>query len=220
MYQKLRGEAGFANLLTSGKVPHYSYITISLLGPSLARLNMNNGRPFGLSTVEKIGQKMIQRFESLYECGIVHCDIKPENITIGLEDTDEIYLIDFGLARDIENKENQEPIKIDRIPGSLMYLSLGAHEGILSFRNDLESMGYLLLFLLNGDLPWSVDEIVKIAKIDNMMTIMDAVKSLKKSFMKDLPKSLPAQIYNLLEAIHGISYVEPPDYEMLKNILM
>lgn len=96
----------------------------------------------------KIGQKLLERLQALHGIGIVHCDIKPEYVTVGRENKDEIYLIDFGL---VQNIESQIPSIIDRIVGSL-YLVLELTSAV-SFRNDIESMGYLLLFLLNGDLP-------------------------------------------------------------------
>lgn len=199
----------------------YNYITIDLLGPSLHRLLNNIGRPFELPTVAKIGQKLLERLQALHGIGIVHCDIKPDNITIGHEDKDEIYLIDFGLVQNIEDPDTlfQEPFKIDCIVGSLGYLSVGAHECIVSFRNDIESMGYLLLFLLNGDLPWNAKVIAEIVEGDSMKHILDATLKMKKSFLENLPQDLPPTILRLFEAIREMSHVDRPKYQELSKIL-
>lgn len=217
----MNGNTGFANLITTGRVAQYKYITVDLLGPSLHSLLKNIGGPFGLPTVEKIGQKLLKRLQTLHEIGIVHCDIKPDNITIGHEDKDEIYLIDFGLAQNIESTDTPfpKPFKIDRIVGSLGYLSIGAHEGIVSFRNDIESMGYLLLFLLNGDLPWNAETIFKCGTDYTLTNIYDATLKIKKSFLENLPQDLPPSICRLFEAIRQISHVDRPEYEELSNIL-
>lgn len=216
----MKGNSGFANLITTGKVAQYNYITVDLLGPSLDSLLKNIGRPFGLPTVEKIGQKLLERLQALHGIGIVHCDIKPDNVTIGHEDKDKIYLIDFGLAQNIESPDTtfKKPFKINRIVGSQRYLSIGAHECIASFRNDIESMGYLLYFLLNGDLPWNVEAVLEIAEGGTMKNILDATLKMKKSFLENLPQDLPP-ICQLFEAIRQISHVDRPKYQELSNIL-
>lgn len=148
----MKGKIGFANLIAHGKSSGYDFMAIEFLGPSLGTLHTAHGRSFGLSTVLKIGIKLLDRFQILHGENIVHCDLKPENVTIGHHDQTELYLIDFGLSKTIINAD--EPLKINRIVGSFLYLSIGAHDGIVSFRNDIESLAYMLAFLFQGDLPW------------------------------------------------------------------
>ena len=42
---------------------------------------------------------MIKRLKEIHEKGLLHRDIKPDNITIGtIDDPDTLHLIDFGLS--------------------------------------------------------------------------------------------------------------------------
>lgn len=42
---------------------------------------------------------MINRIEVLHSKNYIHRDIKPENFVVGLKNTTDIYLIDFGLSK-------------------------------------------------------------------------------------------------------------------------
>lgn len=81
---------------------------------------------------------------------------------------DSVYLIDFGLTKrfrdkagdHIQYKENKGLV------GTARYVSVNTHLGIgnpnliykkkleQSRRDDMESLGYLWIYLLNGKLPW------------------------------------------------------------------
>lgn len=71
-----------------------------------------------------------------------------------------LSITDFGLSKFyIENGEHvQEGKEVIGSPaaGTRRYLSLYAHRHrILSRRDDIESMGYVLIYLLQGDVSWA-----------------------------------------------------------------
>lgn len=116
---------------------------------------------------------MIDAIESLHKKFIIHCDIKPANFVF---QSGELVLIDFGLAQlpdfnfyeessssytselnsdDSNNNLKEKAKKKKSFKGTLKYASLNAHNGkVLSFRDDLESLVYLLCSLMEK-LPWS-----------------------------------------------------------------
>ena len=70
-----------------------------------------------------------------------------------------VYLVDFGLAKKYRDKRVKH-IKFrqaeDRhITGTMRYASTNAHNGMeLSRRDDMESLGYVLIYFIKGSLPW------------------------------------------------------------------
>lgn len=102
---------------------------------------------------------MIDRVKTLHEAGFLHRDIKPENFMMGLDEyCHTCYIIDFGLC-----KLWRDPVTGLHIPfadkkqltGTARYTSINTHLGYeQSRRDDLEAVSYMLIYFLNGVLPW------------------------------------------------------------------
>jgi len=94
----------------------------------------------------------------LHNRGYIHRDLKPENILMGLDESaSTLFLIDYGLAKLWKQKNGEHiPIKEGKsLTGTARYASAFTHKGIeQSRRDDLEGAGYVLLYLLMGELPW------------------------------------------------------------------
>ena len=89
----------------------------------------------------------------MHELNFVHNDVKLENILVGHEDSETLYLIDFGLASNYLNK-NGEHIKhtqMNRFSGNFLFASLNSCRGFnKSRRGDIEAAFYVLIYMLNG----------------------------------------------------------------------
>ena len=106
-----------------------------------------------------IGIQIITRLEQIHRKGFVHRDIKANNFTIGRGDKANIvYIIDFGLAKKYKDLKTGQHIAIrggKSLVGTARYASIASHDGYeQGRRDDLESLGYLLLYFLRGKLPW------------------------------------------------------------------
>ena len=69
-----------------------------------------------------------------------------------------VHLIDFGLSRKYRDAKTHQhiPYKENKnLTGTARYASINSHLGIeQSRRDDLESLGYVLVYLVQGYLPW------------------------------------------------------------------
>ena len=88
----------------------------------------------------------------------MHCDIKPDNIMV--DDNEQVFLIDFGLAHQYTTRDNGRTVhvpyqKAHYFKGTWYFSSLNqVHMLLQTRRDDLESFLYSYLFLLDVDLPW------------------------------------------------------------------
>jgi serine/threonine protein kinase len=95
----------------------------------------------------------------LHSLNIMHNDIKLENVLVGKNDASKLYLIDFGLANTFVDDDGNHTTKnyLMKFSGNFLFASLNSCRGYnKSRRDDIESLVYLLIYLLNGSqLPWS-----------------------------------------------------------------
>jgi serine/threonine protein kinase len=89
----------------------------------------------------------------------IHRDIKPDNIMMGLGDaTNIVHMIDFGLTRLVIDPKTGKHIPFTsgkNLIGTCRYVSINSHLGFeLSRRDDLTTLGYVVINFLKGVLPW------------------------------------------------------------------
>lgn len=161
VYRELANAPGFAKVHYFGTQDSYNLMVMDLLGPSLEDQFNKCGRRFNLKTVLMIADQMLERVELMHSRHLIHRDIKPANFVTditGSPSKNTIYCIDFGLS-----KRYRHPRTLQHIParegrsltGTPRYASINNHLGVeQSRRDDLESIGYVLVYFLKGGLPW------------------------------------------------------------------
>ena len=193
---------------------------MQLLGPSLeSLLHSFPGKKMTIPTVCMVGIQIVKIMENLHDQNYIHRDIKPDNFVIGLgNETSKLYIIDFGLAKEYRNpitfKHNPYVITT-RLIGTVRYASIHSLEGIeQSRRDDLESVAYLLIYLLKGSLPWQ-GLIVK-RKEEKYLKVLEKKKSMTSS---ELCSDLPTQIERFLIYVKSLEYEEKPNYQLMIHLL-
>ncbi|CAL9092418.1 unnamed protein product [Musa textilis] len=159
VYKILQGGTGIPNMRWFGVEGDYNVLVMDLLGPSLEDLFNFCNRKFSLKTVLMLADHMINRVEFVHSKCFLHRDIKPDNFLMGLgRRANQVYIIDFGLAKKYRDSSTYQHIPYrenKNLTGTARYASVNTHLGIeQSRRDDLESLGYVLMYFLQGSLPW------------------------------------------------------------------
>nr|XP_051205970.1 casein kinase 1-like protein 4 isoform X3 [Lolium perenne] len=218
LYNALQGGTGIANIKWCGIDGEENVLVIDLLGPSLEDLFVYCGRRFSLKTVLMLADQMITRIEFLHSKGYLHRDIKPDNFLMGLgRKANQVYIIDFGLAKRYRDSTTNRHIPYrenKNLTGTARYASCNTHLGIeQSRRDDLESIGYVLLYFLRGSLPWQgLKAATKKQKYDKI-----SEKKLSTP-IEVLCKSHPVEFASYFHYCHSLTFDQRPDYGFLRRL--
>lgn len=166
----LTGMYGVPALVWYGVEGEYRALALQRLGDSLERVRCASPDGRLASTPARAlhyATQMLARVRELHRRGWLHRDVKPENFVLGdgvHSDRAVVHMVDFGLAkawRDPLTGAHRQPAaaRVGARPhhvGTPRYMSLAVLDGAEpSRRDDLESIGYVVAFLVGGDaLPW------------------------------------------------------------------
>ena len=166
-----------------------------------------------------IGIQILDRLEFIHNKNIIHRDIKPDNFVIGLENKSHIiYVLDFGLSKKFRSSRTHQHIKFTvnkKLTGTARYASINALKGCeQSRRDDLEAIGYVLMYFLRGSLPWQGLQIQK--GEDRYKKILQKKKATNdEEFCKKKPKEYVD--YNNYK--RNLEFEADPDYKYLRKLL-
>ena len=219
MLKEFGNEPGFPKFLWYGREGEHNIMVIELLGPSLEDLFVYCGRKFSLKTVILLADQLIKRIEAMHRRGFIHRDMKPENILMGLdENASTLYLIDYGLAKKwtLSNGEHIPIREGKNLTGTARYASANTHLGIeQSRRDDLEGAGYVLLYLLKGELPWqglkarNKDEKYNQIKMSKVQTPIESLCS-----------GYPEEFTNYMKYCRNLTFEQQPDYAYCRQLFI
>lgn len=148
----------------------------------------------------------------------LHRDIKPDNFLIGIGKKQHyVYVIDFGLAKRFRDPKSGEHIPYrdgKNLTGTARYASVNTHLGIeQSRRDDLESLGFVLMYFNKGSLAWQ--GLPARTKKEKYEKIRD--KKLSTS-IESLTKGLPEEFAIYLNYCRSLKFEEKPDIGYLRKL--
>ena len=193
-----------------------TYAVFDLLGVSLETY-FERLKKFTLKTVLIIGIQIISRLKTLHSNGILHRDIKPDNFMMGYKDSETVYIIDFGLSKNfLENGEHMQEKDKKKMTGTVRYASLNIHNGIEpSRRDDLISLGYMLIYFYKGSLPWQ--GLIADSKEEKYEKIFLKKKNIS---IEELCDGLPMEFKQYFKYCYNLNFSEKPNYRYLESLLL
>lgn len=200
------------------QTPEYNVMVMQLLGPSLEDVYNYYQRVFKLETVLKLTQLILNCIELLHKAKHIHRDIKPNNFLIGVDNNKKnLYIMDFGLSKKYINNGDHISFRDGHsIIGTPRYASVNMHMGFEpSRRDDLESIGYMLIYFLKDRLPWQNLNLLISA---NRTETIGQIKM--STSINELCTGLPSCYKQYMEYCRSLSFEEEPDYQYIKGLFI
>ena len=196
---------GIPRMRWFGKQGNFLYTVFDLLGKDLVFYKTMNGK-IPIASIKKIGFRLLEIIEHIHKKDIVHRDLKPDNIVMDRENKGNIHIIDFGLAKKYKNNGKHIEFKKNKPAiGSKNFCSINVMKGCeYSRRDDLISIGYILLYLYYDELPWEdkkTSSILCNKELENVVTSNDTLDK-------------------YLKYCYSLKFNETPNYKSLKTILI
>ena len=151
IYQFLAGIKGIPSLKWFGFDKNCTYLVLPFYDESLK----NRKHRLKKISIKEIGilmKSILKVLREIHKNGMVHCDIKPDNLMIKNDNLNLVYIIDFGFTRRL----SLETKKTNSCIGTPYYMSRRVHEKYQPiYEDDIESLFYVSLFLYYKSIPWS-----------------------------------------------------------------
>jgi casein kinase 1 len=217
VYRKLENGPGIPRVHWYGMHgSDYSVMIMDLLGPTIQHLFANCNHQLSLKTVLQLADQMLRIMEHVHRNNFVHRDISPSNFTLGLgKHHNQVFLIDFGHARKLatgfipgRRTSTKRPMV-----GTPRFASIFTHMGREEARrDDLESLGFIWVYLLKGRLPWQgiqcnshQEKLAEIAK-RKMNTPLDV-----------LCEGIPREFAEYIHFVRHLKQQDVPDYNQIRE---
>lgn len=238
----MQGGIGIPKIYHYENNAYFNSLVMEKLGPSLEDLFKSCNKKFSLETTIKLGINILSRLEFIHDRNIIHRDIKPDCFLFGENlKSSTIYLIDFGLAKFYRNPISKNHIPYEKnqtLIGNIMYASLNSLKGITkSRRDDIESLGYMLVYFLKGSLPWHKHNKGYYYGNSKMMRKYNyflrryypiygyGYKNYGRSnsrmtiSLETLCKGLPYGIQRFIQYSRNLKFYDRPNYDYLRQLL-
>jgi serine/threonine-protein kinase len=190
-----------ARLLDSGERDWLVYLVTAFIdGPSLREV-LGRSRQLSVADTLRMGCELLDALDHAHQLGIVHRDVKPENILISSGRG--AVLLDFGIARAIITSATDEITRTGITVGSSAYMSpeqINAEQNI-DGRSDLYSLGCVLFECLAGRPPfvWRKEVVVL------QLHLTEPAPNVR-TFRPDVPANLAQAINKALAKLPGDRY--------------
>ncbi|XP_011315456.1 serine/threonine-protein kinase VRK1-like [Fopius arisanus] len=196
----------------------YRFVVMERYGTDLWKLFLENNRRFPEVTVYKLAIQIIDVLEYIHNRTYVHADIKGANLLLDLKITNQVYLVDFGLASHYTTKPDYKLDPKKAHNGTIEYTSRDAHMGVPTMRGDLEILGFNIIQWISGSLPWekSLKDVTGVQRMKEK-AFEDIVTFLKECFR---PEKCPEPVKDFMSLLSEMKFTDTPNYLKFRQIFV
>src|SRR5437588_5943906 len=148
-----------------GEVGNLTYLVMQYVGGGTLRDQLRNGRPLEPLRATRYALQMARALHHAHLRGIVHRDVKPQNMLVSATDPNQLLLSDFGIAKLYDTRHeptmlniaggpvNSDPslTNVDQIVGTAEYMAPEQINGKpVDARTDVYALGVVLFQMLRG----------------------------------------------------------------------
>lgn len=222
-----------------------SDILVTSLSGCCARSASSRFTPLSVADLSHIGTRLIYILRGMHRFQVAHGDIRPENIFISREKvaSTEVNLVNFGSAvnlRDIDGNHKYLRSGARDLRYDMEFCSRFTHQNLAPSRvTDLESLGYTIVFLRKGCLPWTMQAQVPACgsgvenvPLDRRSLAESALKRREHAVTRlklkelenpevlcaNLPESLKLAMNLYFSYINTLSFAERPNYDYISQL--
>ncbi|TAL07516.1 MAG: serine/threonine protein kinase, partial [Porticoccaceae bacterium] len=176
-----------------GKFEEVPYIMMELLEGETLTDTLRRGEKLPIKTVLQAALQLASALDYAHSMGVVHRDIKPDNIIFKVENSS-VKIADFGIARR-SNPEIHEATQAGMILGTPRYMSPEQARGeSVDGRSDLFSLGVVLYEMLTGHKAFDAESMPTL-----ILQIIQEEPEPIRSLCPEVPTGLQAIVNKLLQ---------------------
>ncbi|MFB0566278.1 MAG: protein kinase [Candidatus Aminicenantaceae bacterium] len=166
------------------------YITMEYVSGESLKSMIRMTKQLSVATAVNIGMQVCEGLNEAHRLGVVHRDLKPQNIVIDREGNARI--MDFGLARSLKTKGVTEAGVIIGTPAYMAPEQVEAEE--VDQRSDIYSLGVVLFEMLTGRVPFEGETVLSI-----VMKHKSEIPPDPKRINRRIPEELSRLVLKCLE---------------------
>ena len=194
------------------------YLFMERLGDSLEKIRKRSpGKTLCKSDILMVGIQVVRRLRTLHEKGVLHRDVKPDNLVMGCAPNSEktVHIIDFGLSSVVQDWIGYDYEEDAAFAGTTYFAPIEALYGEAPSRaGDLESLAYTLLFLFNAKLPW----VFRDPETNRELTYDELADQRVEFDAPELCKGFP-ELTDFVKAVRELQKAFQPEYGRLIALL-
>jgi len=187
-------------VIDHGQDGPWTFLVVEDLGMDLGKLYRVCGS-LGFYFISQLVSGMILRLAEIHRAGFIHADVKPGNF-IARRRNAQISLIDLETLECC-------PAPAGALRGTPLWASHHSLRGeALSFRDDMHSLAYCLIYFIRGSLPWMEED---------SMDVENLARIKAETSVDELCQNIPRPSVHFVKHCFSLTFSCTPDYSYLRK---